>query len=247
MSPELQRSLPPYLQIARNIRERILRGELKDGDPVPSLSEIQREWEIARATAVKVLSALQAEGLIQSVSGRGSVVSVQRLGHTSRDRFTKARATGLMYPVGQSSQITAVGLVDADDLVAAALQLEAGSPVVRRHRVTSEGDRPIQCSTSWLDGRLAENAPALLLPDPIPHGTVRYVEETSGRRAAMGSERYTAGAASADNAAELQIAEGSPVLVGENLALDADGEVIEFGQSVAVPGKWQKYEFPLDS
>jgi AcrR family transcriptional regulator len=66
---------PPYRRIADEIRARIADRELRPGDPVPSARGITREWGVALATATKVLATLNAEGVTQSLPGRGTVVA----------------------------------------------------------------------------------------------------------------------------------------------------------------------------
>jgi AcrR family transcriptional regulator len=67
-------SQPPYRRIADEIRARIVGGELRPGDRVPSARGITREWGVALATATKVLATLNAEGVTRSLPGRGTVV-----------------------------------------------------------------------------------------------------------------------------------------------------------------------------
>ncbi|MBV9011685.1 MAG: hypothetical protein JO272_06470 [Pseudonocardiales bacterium] len=58
----INREEPPYLQVARHYRQRIERGDRRPSQLLPSV----------RAMALKVL---QAEGLVQSTSGAGTVVA----------------------------------------------------------------------------------------------------------------------------------------------------------------------------
>ncbi|MET9292538.1 GntR family transcriptional regulator [Streptomyces sp. NPDC003077] len=68
-------AVPPYVQIADEIRRRIAAGELGVGDRVPSTRQITREWGVAMATATKVLTVLRQEGLVRAVPGVGTVVA----------------------------------------------------------------------------------------------------------------------------------------------------------------------------
>jgi AcrR family transcriptional regulator len=66
---------PPYQQIAEEIRQRIVTGELKPGARVPSARQITAKWGVAIATATKVLALLQQEGSVKVVPGVGTVVA----------------------------------------------------------------------------------------------------------------------------------------------------------------------------
>ncbi|MGF1429476.1 GntR family transcriptional regulator [Kitasatospora sp. LaBMicrA B282] len=68
---------PPYLRIAAELRARIVSGELRPGDPVPSTRRITQEWGVAMATATKVLGALRRQGLVESRPGVGTAVAAR--------------------------------------------------------------------------------------------------------------------------------------------------------------------------
>lgn len=62
-------------EILASIRRRIAAGELKPGDRVPSTRQITRQWGVAMATATRVLTTLQQEGLVIARPGVGTVVA----------------------------------------------------------------------------------------------------------------------------------------------------------------------------
>jgi len=69
-----RRGLPPYQQIAADLRGRIERGELVAGDALPSINELRAQWGVARSTVIKALDILKAEGLVEGVQGWATVV-----------------------------------------------------------------------------------------------------------------------------------------------------------------------------
>ncbi|MGW2091274.1 TetR/AcrR family transcriptional regulator C-terminal domain-containing protein [Promicromonospora sukumoe] len=66
---------PPYRQIAGELRARILAGDLRPGDRVPSVRQIAQRWDVAVATATRVTAVLRDEGLVEARVGSGTVVS----------------------------------------------------------------------------------------------------------------------------------------------------------------------------
>jgi AcrR family transcriptional regulator len=62
-------------EIVDSIRRRIVSGDLRPGDRVPSTRQITRKWGVAMATATRVLTALQQEGLVVARPGIGTVVA----------------------------------------------------------------------------------------------------------------------------------------------------------------------------
>ncbi|MFI5697678.1 GntR family transcriptional regulator [Kribbella sp. NPDC051586] len=63
-----------YEVVAAELRRRILAGELRPGDRVPSTRALVRDFGVAMATATKALQALQAERLVHPSPGVGTVV-----------------------------------------------------------------------------------------------------------------------------------------------------------------------------
>lgn len=68
----------PYRRIAAEIRTRILTGDLRPGDRVPSVREIAQRWGVAIATATKVMASLRDDGLVETKVGSGAVVTPRR-------------------------------------------------------------------------------------------------------------------------------------------------------------------------
>jgi DNA-binding GntR family transcriptional regulator len=66
--------VPPYRQVASELRARIESGELGPGDRVPSITTLMQEYGIARNTARHALAVLAEEGLIEVTPGWGSFV-----------------------------------------------------------------------------------------------------------------------------------------------------------------------------
>jgi DNA-binding GntR family transcriptional regulator len=66
---------PVYVQVANVLRARIESGQLLPDRPVPSESQLEQEFGVARGTARKAIAVLREEGLVITVKGRGSYVN----------------------------------------------------------------------------------------------------------------------------------------------------------------------------
>lgn len=64
-----------YLQIADQIRERILQGEWQDGERIPSIRELAIELGVNPNTVTKSYQALLDWGIVANQRGRGYFVS----------------------------------------------------------------------------------------------------------------------------------------------------------------------------
>lgn len=70
-------SEPIYAQITRQIKDKILTGELKEGDALPSIRMLAKELRISVITTKRAYEDLEAEGFIHTMPGRGSFVAPQ--------------------------------------------------------------------------------------------------------------------------------------------------------------------------
>ncbi|MFB9677848.1 GntR family transcriptional regulator [Streptosporangium vulgare] len=66
--------VPVYKQVAEMIRARIETGDLGLGEAVPSETELEVEYGIARTTARRVARELREQGLAYTVQGEGTFV-----------------------------------------------------------------------------------------------------------------------------------------------------------------------------
>ena len=72
---DLRSRKPIYEQICDRIKELIALGEWKAGDQLPAVRSLARELGINHNTIQKAFAALEREGVIHSVAGKGSFVS----------------------------------------------------------------------------------------------------------------------------------------------------------------------------
>lgn len=70
-------SRPLYEQIATQIKTAIMSGELKAGEPIPSVRTLAKSLHISILTVQKAYSTLQEDGFIETTAGKGCYVSVQ--------------------------------------------------------------------------------------------------------------------------------------------------------------------------
>ena len=66
---------PIYEQILDQIKARILNGELQENDTLPSVRSLAKDLKISALTVKKAYDALEQEGFIITVHGKGSFVA----------------------------------------------------------------------------------------------------------------------------------------------------------------------------
>lgn len=65
---------PIYEQIKEQIRTMIVKGDLKEGDALPSMRLLAKELRISIITTKRAYEELEREGYIESYTGKGSFV-----------------------------------------------------------------------------------------------------------------------------------------------------------------------------
>ena len=70
-------SEPIYKQISSQLRDQILTGKLRAGDPLPSIRALAQDLKISVITTMKAYEELSAEGLVTSSKGKGYFVNAQ--------------------------------------------------------------------------------------------------------------------------------------------------------------------------
>jgi GntR family transcriptional regulator len=85
---DFQAGKPVYLQLADQVRYAAASGKLQPGDPLPSLRPLAEELRINRNTIAKAYAELEAQGLIETVHGKGYFL---RNNHAALTQQTRQR------------------------------------------------------------------------------------------------------------------------------------------------------------
>ncbi len=70
----MNRGIPKYLQISKEIIERIQSGEFQPGDKIPSENEIIKMYSVSNTTARKSLHEVELQGWANRIKGKGTFV-----------------------------------------------------------------------------------------------------------------------------------------------------------------------------
>nr|WP_221374180.1 TetR/AcrR family transcriptional regulator C-terminal domain-containing protein [Actinoplanes polyasparticus] len=105
--------VPVYRRIAAELADRIAAGEPPPGERIMSTRQIMAEYDVAMATATKVINQLRAEGLVRPKPGVGTIVAgATRPTGTAPDRDLVVR--------------TAIMIADAEGLSGLTMRRLAG-------------------------------------------------------------------------------------------------------------------------
>ncbi|EXU66557.1 GntR family transcriptional regulator [Streptomyces sp. PRh5] len=227
-----------FRQIADALREAIDKGRFREGDKLPSETELVDHFGVSRMTVRNALSLLQQEGLAVSEHGKGVFVRprppVRRL---ASDRFARrhrdqGKAAFTVEAEAAGSRPEVDSLEVKEERPSPDISARLGSPrkvLARRRRYLLDG-RPVEFATSYLPLDLARNTP-IAQPNPGPGGIYARLEEM-GHRLDHFDEEIRARMPSPAEVRTLQLASGVPVIHLVRTAYDAEGRAVEVCDTV---------------
>ncbi|WP_437830898.1 TetR/AcrR family transcriptional regulator C-terminal domain-containing protein [Sorangium sp. So ce1153] len=165
---------PPSVQIAGELRRRILAGELRAGERVPSTRQITEAWGVAIATATKALSMLQREGLVRAVPGVGTVVAPREPAVAPPVRAPRRReARDAEHAITRERVVqAAIDLADAEGLAALSMRRIAAELDVATMSLYRHVPGKDELVLLMVDAAFSETR----LPEPPPPGWRARVE-----------------------------------------------------------------------
>lgn len=213
-----------YLDIAAEIRARIEAGEWGPGGKLPRLDDFAAQYGANRDTVGRAIGALEAEGVVWAVQGRGIIVrhGLMRLRRPRGNLVKRNVATdspGYSFPSASGQEVwkhhippVASSEPLTDSRIARLLGVPVGTSVMRRFRVTGpESEPPFQINISWVHPRGLEVAPDIASQRPAP-GDWLYRLEKAGHWPISWMEIHRARMPTKEEANLLEIPTSLPVL-----------------------------------
>jgi GntR family transcriptional regulator len=211
--------------VARDISAEIDSGRLPAGSQLPPERELGERFGVSRVTVRSALADLERRGLIDRQPGRGTFVASPRIGESAGtlSSFTELGARrGLVASARVLDAHVASATVEDSELFSVApgadifeltrVRLLDGLPIsIDRSRV------PLGCLPSLASLDFARDSLYATL-DAAGHGPMRA------------DYLVYAVAATAEQAQQLDIAEGAPVLLTRTVSCDQAGRVVEQGE-----------------
>jgi DNA-binding GntR family transcriptional regulator len=244
---ELDRPIPLYMQVVRQLRAQIASGELREGDRLPSQRQMMALWHISMQTASKVIGAMKTEGIAVPSVGRDTLVAPGAASRIAAAARGASHVPAINLPPAPGGAVTAVraGKSAAPAPVAEILGIPSGRRALRRTETRGDDGQAASITVSWYPPAIADRAPRLADDQPLPAGTLAYIAEVTGSRAARVDEDYAAIPAEADAVAALGIAPGSPVLLTRVRKYAADGKLIEYAETTTAAGRWYSRTYTI--
>jgi GntR family transcriptional regulator len=217
--------VPPFYQLATILEKRIYSGEFKPGDPLPSETDLGKEYELSRMTVRKCLNLLAERGLIVAQQGRGTFVSrpcLDRATFVLEDFKEELGRRGLE----PGYRLVHVRLLKATDEIGVKLQVQHDDRILYYCRLLLGNHEPLAVEHKYM--RYVKGKP--ILENELQYKAFSEVISLNTDILPVRS-RMTLCAASAEveEAQLLNAAVGLPVLKVEQSLYSQDGNIVGIG------------------
>lgn len=212
-----------YLQIKEIYHDRIVNGEIKRGDKIPSEMEIQEEFGVSRITARQAILELEQEGMVKRGRGKGTFVIWQQgieeeLTHIKS--FTEEMKSMNRVPGTVSLQ---VNKIVPEEFVASIFDLEPGQEVYCIKRVRTADEVKMVYFISYFP--LSTNLP--LDPSQYSQSIYNMLDYSGTGIPKKIEEKISAILPNKEVRNALKISASMPVLLRERISYNEKGELIE--------------------
>jgi len=165
--------VPLYFQLRENIREKIISGEWKYADEIPSETTLCRDLNLSRTTVKQAFDGLVAEGLIIRKRGRGSYVNYKKLSYRMMEQpnfYQQMDDEG----ADQKSLVVDKQYISLNKSIADKLDVPTGEKVAYFKRIRNIDNVPMIIQDVYI---LPEYEKGLMEKDLTDISFHRYIEE----------------------------------------------------------------------
>jgi GntR family transcriptional regulator len=228
-------NIPLVYQLGEAVREKIVRGEYRLDQPIPTEEELQKFYGVSRTTVRLALAKLVNEGYIRRQQGKGTYVNPRGLvtkgrpKPLSRELFGVKSTTQIIQSAGMkgSTEVRRFGRGLPSEDVAERLGISQRDPVLHFERVRYANDKPLVLEKSWIP---AAQCPDLRRED-VKGSLYAVLFKKYHHHIAAAHQSLRAILASESDARILCLQIGDPVILVHGVTYLDDGRAIEVQES----------------
>jgi GntR family transcriptional regulator len=246
-----------YRQAADLIRAAIENGDYPRGKALPREDELAEKLGIDRSTVNRALRILAAEGLVQPIRAKGTIVnSIPRIRRNAVARYSREARERAGSRGAFDSEIKGLGLTPKAVLtvsrevppaeVAAVLDVSAEEvSTVKRARRMFANDTAVQLADSYIPLDLAQGT-AIEVEDSGPGGIISRLAEIGHAQVRI-TEEVDVRPPTPEEANSLGLSEDHRVYQITHTGWTAEGRAVEVARHIMPTHLWTlEYEFPAD-
>lgn len=216
-----------WRQIAERLGAEIRAGHRRQGEKIANEIDLARTFGVNRHTVRRAIAALVQDGLLEARRGKGTFVADSPIDYPigARTRFSEIVSAQSRVPGGKLLRSCTE---PADSLTSEKLRVPETTNLIRLETLAKVDGVPLSTSTAWFVANMVPDLVAIYRRT----SSVTEVFKTYGLGDYQRAEtRMTAQLAGPEDALLLEIDTSAPVMVTENLNVDADGRPIQFART----------------
>lgn len=217
---------PIYERIREALVFRVLKGEWKPGEMLPTERTLADEYGYSQGTVRKAIMQMVADGIVTRQSGRGTFVASHAGNYKPNSFHPFYRDDGARVSEDTSLYLQCQ-LVAAEAAVAAGLRLEVGAAVSEIIRLRRSGDRSAVLETIYLPDEICTGAHVIVQRER-PSSLYVLLERHYNILVTHVEEQVRARLATDAEAARLEIEAEAPVLEVERRAMTLGDHPVEW-------------------
>lgn len=229
-------SLPIYIQIHDQIKDKIENGFWKIGDRLPSERELSLQFGVSRMTLRQAIQTLADEGILERKIGSGTYVARQKVqekmsGTTSFTEIMKSQGRE------PSSKVVSYFLTAPSSSEMEKLNLSKEEQILRMERIRFADDIPICFEIASIPEKLIREYSKA----EITKSFYQTLAEKGGKKLGSASQTVSAMLASEQIAEYLQVKRGDAILRVRQISRLEDGTPFEYVRTQYVGNRFEFY------
>ena len=219
---------PMYLQIREAIYNKIISGEYKAGERLPSEDKLAEQFGVSRMTVNKAILELVDREYLSRIQGSGTFVSKMRKeGSRSKEMSFNDSLTQKGFKV--KTIVLEQKIVTPNREVAEALDIPLNEKVMYLKRLRKVHEEPVVIQEAYLKNNVVA---ALMNIDFTEQSLYASLKQYCGIDIQKAKDTVEAKAAHGEVCEYLEVEEGFPVLVTKRIAFSKEGDRIEVSYSI---------------
>jgi len=222
-----QSRIPLYFQLKDDVKRKILKGDFKEGDLLPSEREFSERYGISSTTIRRALNDLVYENFLERKAGKGTFV---RIGKVKRDLRKVIGFTQNMKEMGfvPSTQVLNKKVVPANVFSRARMGLKKGDKIVKLERLRLANDVPMMLETRYIRTDLCPG----IHKEELSSSLWKVFENIYGCKPFRHSQNLRIAKISGHSASLLELKDDSLVFLIKGTTYLEDGQAIECEESL---------------
>lgn len=226
---------PLYIQLTDLLRQQIESMQLAPNQRIPSERDLCERYGVSRITVRQAMANLTNEGLITTVPGKGTYVTLPRLAGELQPlrSFTDEMSVRGMTA---ASKVLGASIESASNTIASQLRVSPGTEVVKLERLRKTDGLPIAIQTSWLVHHLC---PGILRFNMAKRSLYDVFRDEYQLILVSAETSISAALATTEQCDLLKVQPPAAVLLVDQTTLIGNGSILEYTHSVYLGDRYR--------